>query len=173
MSSRISAALHLLLAIGAAAAAAGCGSGSAANDAGGGAGGGSGGASGGSGATGGASCPAAPPPAGASCSGASSCFYEDCAGGGRTVTRCANGAWTVETGPCTEVFCQSQNCPAGQLCLMRAGGALLVECVDNACGGAAISCGCLQSCAGACAVGGSLQAGVTIQCNTCASNQCP
>jgi hypothetical protein len=101
------------------------------------------------------------------------CFYEDCAGSGRTVARCANDAWSVETGPCTGVLCQSQTCQPGELCLMRAGGALFVECVQNSCGAGAIGCGCLQSCLGTCAVGGSLQSGVTIQCNTCASNLCP
>jgi hypothetical protein len=129
--------------------------------------------SGGAGGSSMASCPAAAPVSGANCSGAQTCFYEDCAGAGRTVASCANGTWTVQTGPCTGVFCQSQTCAVGQVCLMLGGGALLVQCVDNACGTAAISCGCLQSCAGSCFVGGSLQAGVTINCNTCTSNLCP
>jgi hypothetical protein len=132
--------------------------------------------SGGSGGAGGSpapACPTAAPARGASCAGALQCFYEDCGAGGRTVASCVNGTWSVETGPCTGVFCQSQTCEPGALCLMRAGGALLVECVQNACGAGAISCGCLQSCVGTCSIGGSLQSGVTIQCNTCASNLCP
>jgi hypothetical protein len=84
-----------------------------------------------------------------------------------------NGAFGIETGPCTGVFCQSQTCAVGQLCSIRAGGALLAECIANACGAAAIGCGCLQSCIGTCTVGGSLESGVTIQCNTCPTNLCP
>jgi hypothetical protein len=130
----------------------------------------------GSGGTGGSSavsCPSAAPAPNTTCAGAQTCFYEDCAGVGRTVASCASGAWNVQTGPCTGVFCQSQTCAVGQLCLVRAGGALFIDCVDNACGGAAIACGCLQSCVGTCTVGGSLETGVTIQCNTCSSNLCP
>ena len=161
---------------------AGCGTSSSSNDAsgGGGSGGGGSGGSTGSGGSGGggggsplASCPGAVPTAGAACSNVPSCFYEDCAAGGRTVASCTNGAWSVETGPCTGAFCLSQTCAIGQVCLMRVGGALLIDCVPNTCGASAIGCGCLQSCAGsACTVGGSLQSGVTIQCNTCPSNQC-
>jgi hypothetical protein len=140
--------------------------------------GGTGGASarGGTGGGGGsvlASCPGVAPAPGQGCNAAASCFYEDCAGSGRTVATCTNGAWAVETGPCTGVFCQSQTCAVGQVCVVRAGGALLVDCASNTCGSGAIGCGCLQSCAGTCAVSGSLQTGVTIQCNTCPSNQCP
>jgi hypothetical protein len=135
---------------------------------------GGGGASGSGGAGGSAvmACPAALPVSGAACAGAPTCFYEDCEVTGRSVARCTNGAWTVETGACTGVYCLSQTCAPGQLCLMSGGGALLVQCIDNGCGSAAIACGCLQSCAGNCTVGGSLSSGVTIQCNTCPSNQC-
>ena len=134
-----------------------------------------GGGSGGGGGAGGSvvgSCPGAVPADGQACTVAGSCFYEDCAGSGRTAATCVNGAWAVETGPCTGVFCQSQTCAIGQVCVVRAGGALLVDCASNTCGSAAIGCGCLQSCAGTCTLTGSLQTGVTIQCNTCPSNQC-
>jgi hypothetical protein len=149
----------------------GCGAGGAAVDAAGGGAGGGGPGGGGGGQA--AECPATVPAPGAFCSGTPICFYEDCAGIGRNVARCMNGAWSVESGPCTDVSCQSQTCPPGQLCLIRAGGALLVDCVQNACGAAAIACGCLQSCIGTCTVGGALASGVTIQCNTCPSNLCP
>jgi len=185
----MSGAILVALAIGALVDVAGCGGTSPSNDAAGGGSGGSGGsgggASGGRGGSGGggsgggsggapvATCPAASPAAGAICSGAPTCFYEDCAGSGRRVARCVNGAWSVETGPCTGVVCQSQICQPGELCVIRAGGALLVECAQNACGTGAVSCGCLQSCSGTCTVGGSLASGVTIQCNTCPSGLCP
>jgi hypothetical protein len=156
-----------------AALASGCGASATSNDATGtaGASGGSGrgGASGGSGVV---SCPGAAPTDGQACTGGATCFYEDCAGSGRTVATCANGAWAVETGACTGVPCQSLTCAIGEVCIMSAGGALLVDCVPNTCGNAAIECGCLQSCTAACSVTGSLQSGVTIRCNTCPSNQC-
>jgi hypothetical protein len=155
---------------------AGCGTSGASHDASGGGGttgtGGTTGAGGGGGSAP-VGCPIAAPTDGDSCNAATSCFYEDCAGAGRTVATCTNGAWNVQTGACTGVFCQSQTCAIGQVCMMRIGGALLVECVPNTCGAAAIGCGCLQSCLGSdCSVSGSLQTGVTVQCNTCPSNQC-
>jgi len=146
---------------------AGCGTGAAPADGGGGASG-----SGGGGGSVAISCPATVPVSGGACTGTAACFYEDCAAAGRTVARCASGAWTIETGACTSVTCQSQMCAPGQLCLMSGGGALLVQCIDNACGAAAIGCSCLQSCAGSCTIDGSVQTGVTIHCNTCTSNQC-
>ena len=175
----MSRAILVAIAIGGLVDAAGCGdTRSSSNDAAGGGsgGGGSGGGGSGGGGSGGApaaTCPTAPPAAGAICSRPPTCFYEDCAGIGRTVASCVNGAWSVETGPCTGVFCQSQTCQPGEVCVIRAGGALLVECTQNACGAAAVSCGCLQSCFGICTVGGSLASGVTINCNTCPSGLCP
>ena len=69
--------------------------------------------------------------AGAICNGALTCFYEDCAGSGRTVASCVNGAWSVETGPCTGVFCQSQTCQPGEVCVItrrrRAAGRVRAE----------------------------------------------
>jgi len=158
-------AVAMALAVGVAA---GCGTSAAPGDGGG----GSGGA--GSGGSGGAppACPAAAPSAGASCDRAQTCFYEDCGAAGRTVATCANGGWSLEAGPCTGVFCQSQTCAVGEICLMSGGGALLVECIQNTCGSGAITCGCLQSCTPSCSVSGSLQSGVTIRCNSCPSNQC-
>lgn len=135
---------------------------------------GAGGAGGGGGAGGSsADCPASRPTSGAGCSGTQTCFYEDCTDTGRTVARCTNGAWTLETGPCTTVTCPGQTCPSGQICVQRLGGALFVDCVQNTCGVGAIGCACLQSCVGTCTIGGSLPTGVTIQCNTCPTLTCP
>jgi hypothetical protein len=161
-------------------AAGGSGSGGASGAAGAGSGGTTGAAgsgSGGRGGGGGASapvCPAAPPAPAASCTVAQTCFYEDCSDTGRTVARCVDGAWSVEKAPCTTgVPCQGQTCAVGQLCVQRVGGALIAECDQNTCGTGPIGCGCLQSCFGTCTVGGSVQSGVTIMCNTCPSNTCP
>jgi hypothetical protein len=146
-----------------------CGGGGAGGDGGG----GSTGSGGGGGSAAAVACPTAAPTSGTACSGTAQCFYEDCSAAGRTVASCAGGTWTVETGPCTNVFCQSMTCAPGQICMMVGGGALLISCADNSCGTSAVSCGCLQSCAGSCSIYGSLQSGVTISCNTCGSNLCP
>jgi len=172
---------------------AGAGGGSAGNAGGrggaGGASGGAGGASGGSAGTGGAggtsapACPAAPPQSGSNCAPGLSCYYEDCAGAGRTVATCVAGSvssprWQVTTSACTAVTCpnpaSSTMCAAGQVCVVRVGGALFADCVCNSCGTSAISCGCLQSCSGTCTVIGSAQGGVSVLCNTCpAGLACP
>jgi hypothetical protein len=89
------------------------------------------------------------------------------------VANCSGDVWVVETGPCTNVYCQSMTCAPGQICMMVGGGALFISCAENSCGTGAVSCGCLQSCAGSCVVNGSVQSGVTITCNTCGSNLCP
>lgn len=146
----------------------------------GGAGGGLGGISGSGGATA-VTCPAAIPTAGEACAGGISCFYEDCAGAGRTIARCVAGSaaaprWTVTTAACTTVTCPNPSslvCQPGQICVVRAGGAFIAECATNSCGTSAVSCGCLQSCLGECSVVGSAEGGVVVTCNTCPSNLCP
>src|SRR6185369_4339466 len=102
------------------------------------------------------------------------CFYEDCSGAGRSSATCSGGVWNVITGPCTSTICTQQvmTCPAGQICMESAGGALLVTCVPNTCGKGPIQCSCLQSCFGDCVTTGSVNGGVTVYCNTCPSNTC-
>jgi hypothetical protein len=140
--------------------------------------GGAGGTAGGAGAGGmtAAACPAAVPTTAGSCNTAGSCYYEDCAGAGRTIATCTNGNWIISTAACASVICPGPStltCQAGQLCMVRAGGALLVECIANPCGTGAISCNCVQSCTGVCTVIGTAQTGVTINCNTCPQGGCP
>jgi hypothetical protein len=120
-------------------------------------------------------CPATVPATGTNCVAASSgqtCLYEDCSGKGRSSAFCSNGLWTVLTGPCTPVSCMGMTCPAGQICYQRISGALLVSCLPNTCNAGPISCDCLQSCDGQCSTAGSINGGVTVQCNTCPSNTC-
>ncbi len=167
----------------------GGGSGTAGRGGSGGAGRGGSGGSGGSGGAGGAggaggvggtvasTCPSSPPQAGAPCN-VQSCFYEDCAGVGRTTASCANGVWVVDRAPCAAATCPgigaSVTCPAGQICSQRAGGAVQpVECVSNGCGTGPISCDCLLSCAGTCTVTGSAATGFHAFCNTCPQLGCP
>ena len=67
----------------------------------------------------------------------------------------------------------TMTCPAGQICVVRAGGAISTECVSNSCGTSAISCDCLQSCSGDCTVLGTSVGSVAIYCNTCPQATCP
>jgi hypothetical protein len=139
------------------------------------------GGSGGAGGTSAATCPAVPPQPGGNCTVGLNCYYEDCAGAGRTVASCVAGSiveptWQVATGACTAVTCpnpSSLTCPAGQLCFISAGGAVLATCETNSCGTSLISCSCLQSCSGVCSVLGSVQTGITVSCNTCPQGGCP
>jgi hypothetical protein len=164
------------------------GSGTCSSSAGGAGGGGRGGADGRGGAGGqgggggggaaGTACPPAPPVDGAPCAG-QDCFYEDCAGAGRTVARChPEGTFEVVTTACTDVACSlssagGSSCPPGMICMQLAGGAVTEECVQNTCGTGPIGCGCLTSCAGACGVSGT-SGGIQVSCNTCPPGQlCP
>jgi hypothetical protein len=132
------------------------------------------GGSGGGGGSAASACPSSVPTLNASCTVPRTCYYEDCTDTGRTLARCVDGAWSLDTGPCaTGVSCQAQTCPVGQVCVERIGGALIAECVQNTCGTGPIGCDCLQSCAGTCTVGGSVPSGITIMCNTCPTNTCP
>ena len=123
-------------------------------------------------------CPAHAPAEGASCDLPSqACTYEDCEGAGRSVTRCENGAWTVENAPCAdEVHCVGSpgatSCVKGEVCLTIASGAIFTMCIPNSCGDGPIGCDCLQGCSGQCSLFASID-GVSISCNTCTSGLCP
>jgi hypothetical protein len=45
--------------------------------------------------------------------------------------------------------------------------------VPNTCGTGPVSCGCLQSCTGACYVSGTAADGLVISCNPCPNGGCP
>jgi hypothetical protein len=162
-----------------------------------GAGGSSSGGAGNAGGTAGAmgdtpACPTEPPDDGFLClQGAlydsHTCIYEDCAGSGRTLARCGTEIlgpdnvqkrWSVQTAPCGEtVQCSQANangttCALGDVCLVRAGGALIVECVESSCGTGPIGCDCVSGCSGACSLSGTTE-GATLSCNTCPSGLCP
>jgi hypothetical protein len=123
------------------------------------------------------SCPATAPGGASLCtSNAQVCFYEDCAGVGRTVATCSNGTWSVQTAACGAVKCTSypmvnMSCSSGQVCSVSAGGALLASCVENRCGAGPVTCECAASCT-TCSISGSLENGVTVTCNACPSNTC-
>jgi len=132
---------------------------------------------GGSGGDPSVTCPNEPPVADSSCSFVGPlCAYEDCDGPGRTVATCSQGTWFVETGACSEtVYCNggSEMCAPGEVCLIRAGGAFLQECVPNTCEGEAVECDCIEGCYDNCPLFATVETGITITCNTCPSGQCP
>jgi hypothetical protein len=90
-------------------------------------------------------CPDELPAEGDPCTGEGllRCYYE----------RCPEGLYRAECGPlgfeilmdpCTDYDCMGTSCMGDQLCVIRQGGALLVECQDNPCGEQAITeeCAC-------------------------------
>ena len=134
---------------------------------------------GGNTATGGASgvaCPSAAPQQGATCNSAGQiCSYQNCATTGVSVATC-QGHWSVSTTPCSgTVTCASapgqRTCGQGQICLVRAGGTIDVQCVDNTCGSAPVDCACLGSCAGVCTLQTNTT-GLTMYCNACPQGGC-
>lgn len=137
-------------------------------------------ASGGAVATGGSggavspgTCPATPPTAGEPCNDPPRCFYDACPSGSRTLATCNNNAWTVEEGTSCAVQCtgfpSAMSCPAGTFCRVSAGGAIFAQCEQNTCGTGPVSAACTANCA----VTYSLEAGVTVTCNTCPQGGCP
>lgn len=139
---------------------------------------GAGGASGGS--AGGApapACPATPPTAASACaSNGRACFYEDCAGTGRTAATCSNGSWAVQTGACAAVHCiglpGSMSCASGQVCSVSESGTISGMCVQSTCGKGPITCACANASCASCSVAGNVQQGVTVTCNNCPQGGC-
>lgn len=132
-------------------------------------------AAGGSGGETGA-CPDEPPNPDSSCA-SGLCAYEDCAGVGRTVATCVDGAWSVTTSACSEtVDCTAggEQCSKGEICLILAGGAFQQDCVPNTCETGPVECDCIEGCFGECSTYGSAETGITITCNTCPNGMlCP
>lgn len=125
-------------------------------------------------------CPTTPPAEGSSCDGQNAwCFYQDCAGAGRTLATCTGNNWHIETGACGMTYCTGPgatgNCPENQYCVVQSGGALLSRCETNAlCNGGPVSpCGCRGDLCKAslnsvgCAWSASIASGVTEYCVTC------
>jgi hypothetical protein len=121
-------------------------------------------------------CPQTPPANAVSCGAVDfSCFYEDCAGAGRTQAVCSAGTWQVQTSACSTVTCMgggitttTLTCAAGQLCVRTTsgGGAYMIQpsCVTNTCAKGPISPQCIQGLSGSCSGSYSLS-GVQINCS--------
>lgn len=116
-------------------------------------------------------CPPSVPVDGSACGGDAQCYYDACPEGGRAIATCSGRTWSVETGTSCAVLCSgfSQQCDGGQVCLVHAGGALQIDCVENGCGTGPI----LEQCAGNCPVSFTLYSGATVTCNTCPQGGCP
>ncbi len=114
-------------------------------------------------------CPSLPPRDRNPCDGSLQCFYEDCAGAGRTVAACAQGAWSVTVDACQSYLCQSgtvsATCAAGTVCVAIASGFPIAQCVQNSCGAGPISCSCLGACTGTCSLRGTATQGIIVECN--------
>jgi hypothetical protein len=126
----------------------------------------------------GSTCPTtAPAPASGCLSSGYQCYYEDCAGAGRTLATCTGGTWNVETGPCGTSRCSatpvSMTCAYGQICVVLEGGAVIAMCAANPCGTGPLDFRCLPAQYATCSVQGSIANGATITCNGCPTQTCP
>lgn len=118
-------------------------------------------------------CPTDPPSDGTACGAPQSCLYPRCDSVGEVRATCVSGTWTVITEACSDVICAegSMTCSAEELCVATAGGALMIECRVDPCGGGTVeaACACDVCPSGAeCTV-----IGRNITCNTCPSGLCP
>ena len=145
------------------------------------------GAAGGNGGSGGATltptCPATAPLGASPCvPGGPICYYEDCAGAGRTVASCQKQgmpgfSWSVETAACATVQCfgipGALSCASGQVCSVTQGGAISGMCVQSTCGSGPITCECAHAACTDCTTYGGTEQGFTVTCNTCPQGGCP
>ena len=113
-----------------------------------------------------------------------SCYYEDCAGAGRTQATCTTGTWSVQATACTSVTCvgggistSSLTCDAGKICVRTTsgGGAYMItpSCATNACGAGPLSLQCIQGLSGSCFLNTSTS-GAQVSCSlpsSCGSGQ--
>jgi len=143
---------------------------------------GAGGASGGTGGAQAPACPAAAPVGASSCDwDGQVCFYEDCAGAGRTVATCQKlGApgfsWSLHNTACGTVHCSglpgTMTCASGQVCSVTQSGTISGMCAQSTCGAGPITCECAQASCTNCAIAGSTEQGFTVTCNNCPQGGC-
>lgn len=113
-------------------------------------------------------CPQSSPADGSPCGPVpvtQTCYYEDCAGKGRTIATCTPGEsnWKVTTTPCTTVACEADPasaqgiiCAEGKVCIIAARDSSgipalpALACVDHTCGTGPITPECISSSYGTC-----------------------
>jgi hypothetical protein len=118
-------------------------------------------------------CPYAPPKDGTYCGTATfTCYYEDCAGAGRTVATCASQAWQAESAACDSFACQAEGanaepltCAAGEVCMLTRNTSFTwtAACVEHACGTGPMSTDCLNGLGDSCSAEYKLS-GVVVTC---------
>jgi hypothetical protein len=118
-------------------------------------------------------CPQAAPKNGSACSSSNgTCYYEDCAGAGRSLATCVAGTWRVESAACSSFRCEAPNtegggltCAAGQVCVITTSTSFNVTpaCVDQTCGTRPMSTACIEGLTGNCSPKYSLS-GVVVNC---------
>ena len=115
-------------------------------------------------------CPRAAPKNGSTCSSANgTCYYENCAGAGRTLATCSAGSWQVQSAACSSFACQAPDtegggltCAAGQVCVVTTDTSFTVTpaCVDQTCGTGPMSTDCIKGLSGSCSAKYALSGGV-------------
>jgi hypothetical protein len=126
-------------------------------------------------------CPQSAPKDGSTCEPVDhQCYYEDCAGAGRTLAQCTGSKWQVQTGACTSISCpgggmlspSTITCDAGKVCVRTTGGGgayvITPGCVDQRCGTGPVSESCIDVYQDSCAAHYSLS-GVTVNCSSSSS----
>jgi len=119
-------------------------------------------------------CPKSAPQNGSACSPANgSCYYEDCAGGGRMLASCVDRVWKVETAACNAYPCQAPEkdggvltCAAGEICVVNTDTSFRVtpSCEKQTCGTRPMSTDCIEGTDGWCSTRYKLD-GVVISCS--------
>jgi len=137
---------------------------------------------GGGGVAQGLACPENPPGTAVSCnSDGQVCFYEDCAGAGRTVATCqrlggARLSWTLQTAACGAVQCvglpSAMSCTSGQICSVSEGGTIGGMCAESSCGTGPVTCACAHASCTNCAISGGVGQGFTVTCSNCPQGGC-
>jgi hypothetical protein len=122
-------------------------------------------------------CPGEPPVANSPCPGeaaSASCFYQECAGTGRTHATCSDGAWSVVSSPCSAFACSngsgSVECGLDQFCIDPiAGDPQPPYCADNECGDGVVGADCA---CGTPSESASAEGGIILNCSTCGQPVC-
>lgn len=118
-------------------------------------------------------CPKSAPQNGSTCSPSNgTCYYEDCAGGGRMLARCEDRLWKVETAACNAYPCQAPEkdggvltCAAGEICVVNTDTSFRVtpSCEKQTCGTREMSTSCIEGTEGWCTARYKLD-GVVVNC---------
>ena len=125
-------------------------------------------------------CPPNPPGPSAGCNTVGVvCYYEDCAGAGRTVATCqqqtsARANWSLQVAACGATQCiglpSPMSCTSGQICSVFESGVIAGgNCAQSSCGKGPVTCECAHASCTDCEIR-QRHAGLhTVTCNNCPS----